>query len=804
MRRSTIAIAIALASTAAQAQLIEEVIVTAQKRAENVMDVPIAITAFSGDALEKLGTRSLTDIGRFTAGVDMNNNKSLQPTYSIRGVETNDWTIGSDPAVAVYVDGVYAARGAGAEAAFVDVERIEVLKGPQGTLFGRNATGGAIHILTHKPSQETEARVKLTGGDYRRRNIEAMYNTPLSDTVALRVTGSVLRRDGYVDNLNGEDVNDENRKNVRLALLWDVSDSTEAILRYAYEDMDQTGGVTSTLNAAAFEAANPGRSWDPFGAGSWDAPEQKEAREMSSASLEVNHQIGEMTLTSITAWRDVETELLEDLDGSNNPMFYFGSSNPEESTFFSQEFRLTGATDSLKWTAGATYTTEELEHTTEAQFLVSTFESFALPPVFAQLSQTITPEQIPAFREAARNGTNAQLNGLLGPICRDRNCDGIAAAFFISSLPGVNKNFIQILNSLRPRVAAGYDAPWNERVDSKGDYSSLAGYGDATWSITDSTNLTGGIRYTYDEKQFDLYTAYQNYLIEPGPGEPGVPFGLAFFNGGQPLLDSSQNESWGSWSGRLVLDHHLTEDTMVYASIANGFKSGGFNSLNFGPGIQTSYDAEEVMNYEIGLKGELLDGALQYSSALFFYAYDNLQTLELVGVPIPSYNLRNADAEGKGFELEVAWMLTDNWLIAGNYSWLDTEFTEYKIIPAAGETEADDRTGEPRAESPENKFAASTQYTWPLAGNGQFVARIDYTWSDDRIAVTDGEVPDYGLTNARVSWFSEDAKWEVGLWGTNLTDEEVITLFGNGSAVNSTPGWRIQPRMWGVDLVYSM
>ena len=203
MRRSTIAIAIALASTAAQAQLIEEVIVTAQKRAENVMDVPIAITAFSGDALEKLGTRSLTDIGRFTAGVDMNNNKSLQPTYSIRGVETNDWTIGSDPAVAVYVDGVYAARGAGAEAAFVDVERIEVLKGPQGTLFGRNATGGAIHILTHKPSQETEARVKLTGGDYRRRNIEAMYNTPLSETVALRVTGSVLRRDGYDTDCDG-------------------------------------------------------------------------------------------------------------------------------------------------------------------------------------------------------------------------------------------------------------------------------------------------------------------------------------------------------------------------------------------------------------------------------------------------------------------------------------------------------------------------------------------------------------------------------------------------------------------------
>ena len=307
MRHTAIALGLMLAATAAQAQIIEEIIVTAQKRAENVMDVPIAITAYSGDALEKLGTRSLTDIGRFTSGVDMNNNKSLQPTYSIRGVQTNDWTIGSDPAVAVYVDSVYAARGAGAEAAFVDIERVEVLKGPQGTLFGRNATGGAIHIITHKPTQETEGRIKLTGGNYQRRNIEAMYNTPLSDTVALRITGSVLRRDGYVENLYGNDVNEENRKNIRASLLWDASENTEVILRAAYEDMDQVAGVTNTLNSAAFEAANPGESWDAFGAGAWDVPKQQEARKMGSASLEVNHQIGDMTLTSITAWRDVDT-----------------------------------------------------------------------------------------------------------------------------------------------------------------------------------------------------------------------------------------------------------------------------------------------------------------------------------------------------------------------------------------------------------------------------------------------------------------------------------------------------------------
>ena len=131
--------------------VLEEVLVTAQKRSENVMDVPIAISVFDAALVEQLSARNLTDLGRFTAGVEMNNQKTLQPTYTIRGIETADFSVGSDPAIAVYVDGVYAARGAGAEAALVDLARVEVLKGPQGTLFGRNATGGAIHIISQPP-----------------------------------------------------------------------------------------------------------------------------------------------------------------------------------------------------------------------------------------------------------------------------------------------------------------------------------------------------------------------------------------------------------------------------------------------------------------------------------------------------------------------------------------------------------------------------------------------------------------------------------------------------------------------------
>jgi iron complex outermembrane receptor protein len=222
-QRHTLAGAILAAAATTQAQtMLEEVTVTAQKRSENVMDVPIAISVFNNNALEQLSARNLTDLGRFTSGVEMNNMNSLQPTYTIRGIQTNDWTVGSDPAVAVYVDGVYAARGAGAEAALADIARIEVLKGPQGTLFGRNATGGAIHIISHAPVHERQGRARLTLGDYNRFDGEVMFNTPLSDTLAVRLMAVNRNRDGYLENLTGPDMGEQGTENYRASVLWDA------------------------------------------------------------------------------------------------------------------------------------------------------------------------------------------------------------------------------------------------------------------------------------------------------------------------------------------------------------------------------------------------------------------------------------------------------------------------------------------------------------------------------------------------------------------------------------------------------
>jgi iron complex outermembrane recepter protein len=809
-----------LASAEAYAQaMLEEVIVTAQKRAENVLDVPIAMSVFDSDMIEQLSARNLSDLGKFTAGVYMNNDNALQPTYNIRGVVTNDWTVGSDPAVAVYVDGVYAARGAGAEAALADVNRVEVLKGPQGTLFGRNATGGAIHIISQKPRFENEGRAKLTVGDYSRVDGELMYNYAFSDDLAFRGVIISRERDGYFKQIDGPDLNEQDQQGYRLSMLWNATAGTEVLWRMDYSDLDQKAAAQYTMVAEVFERANPGRQHELFGDINHDS-ESREKRDMFSTSLEVNHDIGEMTFTSITGYREFDTKLIEDLDGSNNPDYSFNSSNPDSNDYFSQEFRLVGASDTLKWTVGAAYSRENVDHKTTAAFNVSTLETFAWAEIlkapesatsqaFLSNFTDLTPEEIsalgqlndlevgevlPSFRDSV-----GALDGIAGSsfVWAFLNGRGQLEEFGISDDPLVGI-FGQILPDWAPRVAT-YD-PWIEEYKSKGKFESYAVYGDATYTLTDNMNLTGGLRYTFDQKEFDVFSQYQNQIV-------GADFGLAFFNNGQSLVDESQTEDWDAISGRIVLDYLPSEDVMYYGSFSTGFKSGGFNSLSFGPGIQTSYDEEEVYNYELGMKGTFFEGTLQLTSALFYYQYDNLQELDLIGSPVPSYNLRNADAEGYGGEIEWIWLATDQLRFTGNYSYLHTEYTNFDIIPAAGETEEDNFEGEPVVGNPENKVNLGVEYEFKLGNFGILLARADYSWTDEFQASLSNETQltgDYDVTDVRVSLLPNDAAWEISLWSTNVFDEEAITIFGdNGNAIGSQTAWHIPPRMYGADFIYS-
>ncbi|WP_428821239.1 TonB-dependent receptor [Microbulbifer sp. MCCC 1A16149] len=831
---AAIAVTTALSGTASAAE-IEEVVVTAQKRAENLQDVPIAISAFTGDSMKAMGVKNLTDLGKFTPGVEMNNDTPLQPTYSVRGIETGDFTVGSDPAVAVYVDGVYTGRGAGAEVPLADIERVEVLKGPQGTLFGRNATGGAIHIISKKPQADDTTELNLTAGNYGRQSSDLLVNRQLSDNLYGRFTASTNRRDSFADNLaNDFEVGNVDTQTYRASLLWEPTPDTEVLWRAEYGIMDQ-GSALRTSIVPSLQAEAGGT--DVFGDYALDTP-TIEDRDSWGTSVSVIHDFENVTLTSITAYRGFEAHLQQDEDGTANPDYMFGSANFDDQTQFSQEFRLNGMTDNLKWTLGASYSREELEHTTDAYFTAGSLESFAVyegvKAAYQGAGFTTTELEDLSYQQRQLMIAGGLEGAAVSTFIYDLMLQSGQADALLQALgapAGITASMLnrdqmigQLMAGITPWVMA--DTPWNESVLNKGDYRSAAIYGDATWSLTDKMDLTVGARYTADEKDFSIISSYQNTLpiafvggdvalmgpdgsvlgsITLPPGQVAeIPFGMAFNNNGVANLNQKLDDSWSDLSGRLVLDYRWNDDVMTFISLADGFKAGGFNSFSAAPGIDPSFDQESVTNLEIGLKSSLFDNAVRFNASVFAYNYDNLQQLDLVGAPIPNYYLRNADAEGRGAEFEVQWAASDNLFIAGNYSFLDTEYTRYQIIESIGETEEENsRVGQPRVGTPENKFNLMAEYSWDLASGANVVLRGDYNWTDERVgSISDPArvIPDYQLMNLRAGWNSASDRYSAALWVQNVTDEEIAGGYGGtGAAIGASPAWRFMPRMYGAD-----
>ncbi|WP_285764835.1 TonB-dependent receptor [Biformimicrobium ophioploci] len=855
--KTTLSMAIGFAtaiSGSAYAAEIEEVVVTAQKRAENLQEVPIAISAFTGEGIQDMGAQNLTDLGKFTPGVEMNNDTPLQPTYSIRGIETGDFTVGSDPAVAVYVDGVYAGRGAGAEVPLADLERVEILKGPQGTLFGRNATGGAIHLISKKPQDENSFESTVSVGNYGRVNTDIIANSALTDNAFLRLSASTKKRDSWADNVaNDFTVGNHDTQTYRASLLFEPTQDTEVLWRAYYGVMDQGSALRSVV-VPELQAIDGS---DPMGDYALDSP-TVEDRDSFGTSLSVTHDFENVTFTSITSFSKFDAVLEQDEDGTANPDYYFWSSNTDEQEQFSQEFRLNGATDSLKWTLGASYSQEELEHTTFAEFTSGSLESFAVYEGIKAATAGMGLTQSQQESMAVQQRELMKMAGLEGAAISTFVYDLLASSGILDAAinPTLAANGLGMLTAsgnlsrddmiavlmqgIQPWVQS--DAKWKEDVFNAGDYRSTAVYGDFTWSVTEAMDITFGARYTYDEKDFSVVTAYQNALPLMGMGNVGLtgnvtladgsvvpvsalvaggmlppaipmglntqlPMGLAFFNNGNPSLNSDADggisDSWEDLSGRLVVDYRWNDDVMTYASVSTGFKAGGFNSLNFGPGVDQSFDQENVTNYEAGIKSSLFDNSVRLNASVYFYEYENLQTLDLVGTPIPSYNLRNGDAEGLGGEIEMQWAVTDNFFVAGNYSYLDTEFTRYQIIEAIGETEADSKVGQPRVGTPEHKFNIMGEYTVDLASGDMLKLRADYNWTDERVgSITDAAriIEDYQLLNLRAGWTSASDRYSASLWVQNATDEEIYGgIGGTGAAIGSSPAWRYMPRTYGAD-----
>jgi iron complex outermembrane receptor protein len=467
LKLAPVVVAMLATSVSAQERTLDEVVVTATKRAESLQDIPISVSAFTGEQLEAAGVKDIRDIAGQTPGLQIKSRGETESAVFIRGIGSVAPGIGADPAVGIYIDGLYASRGTNATAAFFDVERVEVVKGPQGTLFGRNASAGAISILTRKPELGDNYGRALVGfGDEGQQKYEFIYNAGLGDTMAVRFGAKHERRDGlYQNSLNGQELNGRENTNARLGFLYDGGGMYNTFLSAEYIDSTNTAAFVSTADSFADSVALN------------DAP-----NDQTLESLRVNWTNNwafgnSLDLTSITGYYTHDVNVTP-VDADLVDVFVADFEEPQTADYFSQEFRLNGSSDAIDWFVGASYAKEELGFQSNLSY-----DEFIVAALFGlnDLDQ--------GNGDACDGGIDFDGTGDVPvPVC-------------------IN--------------------PATETPNGDGETESVAVYGDLTWHLSQNFDVVAGVRYTRDEKSMTYNNPPTDGLVGGldaqifGPQTPG-------------------------------------------------------------------------------------------------------------------------------------------------------------------------------------------------------------------------------------------------------------------------------------------
>lgn len=694
---------------------IEEIIVTAQRRVQSLQDVPIAVSAFNQEFIKSADINDVTDMIAYTSGLTGANQGPSTPQYAIRGISSNTFGVGGESSVGVFVDDAYLGRITIAGLAFVDAERVEVLKGPQGTLFGRNTSAGAISITSVKPHNEFSIDLSQSFGEFDSAKTVATVNLPIIEDTLL-VRGSVLHdtTDGYIEEtINGNEFD---------------SKVAAGKLQVSYLPTDD---LTINLKLSAQSLRSGGRAYEPTDGSTpflgglnnnlydddvYHNVEGDENIDAFSANLKVAWDLNDtLTLTSITTFSEYDNDIVLDLDGT--PSMVMQAAFPkEESETFGQEFRLNGEGENLTWMLGASLFKENTY-----QELVGTYDEAIWLSVF-NAANTLLP-----------------LDLGWGPLCSDAAAD---VAFLGAS------------------CAAGIS-----NSDSKGDFESVAIYGDFTYSLTSNLSINAGLRYSRDEKdwqyrssaQADFLAAYDTAV---GAGGALSAVGIIDNTNGQfvPLEDS-----WTEWTPRLALDYQFEDSMMLYASAARGYKSGGFEDL-------TVFEPETSWAYEIGMKSEWWNNRLQLNTAIYYYDYEDFQVQTVNNAITRTVNI--PEVRGQGLEVDVIAKPLRQLDIIASLAISETEFGRFATeINGLAADLKDNAT--PYA--PEKTASLVAEYLLPL-GVGDVVLRGEAVYQGQQFFsienLAEQSQGGYALYNARVSLRSTNEMWELALFGQNLGDKE--------------------------------
>jgi len=717
---------IASAPVAAQSSggAIEEIVVTVQRREEALAEVPLAVTALSDEFIRDVNLDDIKDLVLYTPGLTGNSKDSFIDVLNIRGILTNDFGVGGDPSVSIFKNGLYQGRNGAVVTSFYDMDRAEVLRGPQSFLFGRNSIAGAINVHTRRPNLDgTNGYVALDVGERGHAVAEGAVNATLSDNFAARLALYHTEEDGYVDDVfdpGNEDLIARDKQAVRLSLRFQ-NDRTDVNFMAEFEDREQSGTIyRATEEGASWETLQElfgveldgnGRDSDSdLGLG------ERDDGEVLSLGLEIEHDLGFATFTSLTGYKDHEFVYAEDFDGT--PLRINDYAQDQEGDYFEQEFRLVSeGASALSWYAGVSYYRESID------------------ALFTQASdeETMCVYYLTYYGFDGCSDYLAYYDYVFTP-----NPEGLV-----------------------------------ERNQAKGDYQGWAAYVDLSYAFTDTLDASLGLRYSWDEKEFKL----RAFDVD---SDLGPFFALGFTTVG--FLEDTQD--WEDLTPRAQVRWRPNDDWMYYASVTTGYKSGGFGSFSifpdpdvFGtPGITPDeaspdpFDAETVISYELGTKGKFLDGRALLDLVGYFYSYEDLQvTVGGQGGGILVENVGEVD--GWGIESTLNLVLGDNVDLYLSGAWADSEARD--VQQACDGPTADFCEGNPLPELPEFSYSAVLEGRLP-ARPGDWFARAELFGQTEVGGGLEqdpaGEQDGYQELALRAG-FRAHAGWEVTAYVENVTDE---------------------------------
>jgi iron complex outermembrane receptor protein len=788
-----------LFSGVASGQALEEIVVTAQKREQGANDVGITMNAFTGEMLQDYGFATAEDIAMLTPGLTVNETAATGvPLYTIRGVGYQDYSTAASSTVGLYFDEVAAPYTVMSRGLMFDINRVEVLKGPQGDLYGRNTTAGQINFVSNKPTDDFQAGVRAGYGSYSAMDLEGFVSGGFSDSVRGRVAvRAVQSGEGWQKSTTRNDeLGELDTMAIRAMLDFDLGENASLLLNVHYVD-DQSENRANTAYdgtvAGLDEFSNPYQPLNeyrlPGGANFGETPpwyslgnneaadwtnsytsvqtgrtfnlRPQRDNQLAGASATLNWDIGNVTLTSITSWSQFDRVESNDWDGG----FFNDSSNinTTDLSVLSQELRFSGGDDAFNWIAGVYLSSDEMDEY---------YHYFMSDSVFG----------------------NGSIPWGAGP-------------FILSPILELDTKYAQ-------------------------ETDSAAVFGHVEWQFTDSWRLTLGARYTSEERTWSGCTfsaddgtlaGFLNTLfgatlgpgdcgtIDDDPDSPNYIFGLL----GTPDVNDAfhvftDTIKTDRWMGKVSLDYAINEDVLLYGTISNGFKSGGFNGANSNTTLQLQPIREEILTaYEAGIKATLADGRMQLNAAAFFYDYEDKQEQDRAVTFVGNISgLTNVPkSEITGAEIDMQWAPADGWDIHLGVAILDTEVKEWMAVdPDASAWPTvvlRDVSGATLAMSPDLQYSALVAKAWDIGGDRVIDAAIDYSFTD---STTGGIQPsdateDYGVANARIGFGAGDGKWRVLLWGRNITDEYYFPAAYNGG---NGPFIRVNgmPRTYGVTLDY--